>query len=427
MNSSSLRRDVSDYAAVIWQGRTFILVMTLAAVILMVVLTAALPRLYILRSEVSTGAVVNVQPRETNLFVEAVDRSEWMPPGGEFAESITDRLTASFRPPHALVMEARVTDPADGLRRLTVLTDAVFAELNTRFDAAVAERERFLSLAQSAQLAANDGARQLARVFDERHASALAAAAAAQEAATASAARRAALQRAWEARLSQPMLFARDRLLREDAPPAFAAAIAGALERLAPEDNPRKPASLFEAIERADARQRLLSTLGNITESALMALPPLFRRIAADDLDIARAMEAHRAAEHLIRRDERARELLAGAGAIVDPGQAEAFERSLTDLEKLYRQTGDPFAARAVRETASVVHVTANALRKAQAERDAPLLKLRPEIIVPPTLPDRPAWPRPMVNLPIALIFGFVASVVIVVFRESRPERQVPS
>lgn len=427
MNSSSLRRDVSDYAAIVWRGRTFILLTTLAAVVLMIALTAALPRLYILRSEVSTGAVVNVQPVETNLFVEAVDRSEFVPEGAEFGESLTDRLTASFRAPYALVMEARVTEPADGLRRLEILTQAVFAELDARYEAAVAERARILSLAEEVQFEANSRARQLARFFEARNASAFVAAAAADADATAAAARRAALQRAAEARLRRPMLLARDRLLQEGNPVAITDAIAGALERLAPEDNPRMPVSLFEAIERADARQRLLSTLGSITEPVLIELPLLFRQIGAYDLDIARAMEARRTAEYLLRRDERAKELLAGAGAIVDAGQAEAFEKSLEDLEKFYLETSDPFTAGAVRQTASVMRDAANGLRKAQAERDAPLLKLRPEITVPPAAPAGPAWPRPLVNAIIATIFGLVASVVIVVFRASRPERQTLS
>lgn len=422
MNSSGLHRDVSDYAAIVWRGRTFILLTTLAAVVLMIAMTAALPRLYILRSEVSMGAVVSVEPVETNLFVEAVDRSEFVPEGAEFGESLTDRLTASFRAPYTLVMEARVTDPVDGLRRLDVMTLAVLAELNARFDAAVADRERVLGLAATAQAAAHDRARQLTRVFDERQASAFATIAAAEQAASAAAGRRAELQREAQGRLTRPMLLLRQRLLREVTPPPVTAAIAEALERLAPEDNPRMPASVVEAVDRAAARQRLLSTLVSVNDPVLADLPLVFWQIAEYDLEIARAMESRGTAEYLLQREARAREVLAGASA-ADPDGAEAFERSLERLETFYTETNDPATARALREAASVMRVTANALHRAKAELDAPLLKRRPEIAVPPAAPAGPAWPRPMVNVVIAVIFGLVASIIIVVFRASRPER----
>ena len=319
MNTSTPRSDLSEYVAVLWGSRNVILLATAGSVIVMSAFTWAMPRLYVVRSEIDAGVLAQAQPVETNLLVEAIDRSQFTVQGGLFPESMPKGLTVSWRPPSTMILEAKSTDPGDARRRLQVLTAAVDAELEARFRRYALQRARTQERAVTAPAGAKARLLRLKQLMDERSAAAITSAAEAHAGAVKAASERASFQQTAEARYRQPLQQLRDLLMKtSDVDPALVTCVKVVLEALAPDDDAAEPESIFAAFEREDVRENALRRLSVLKEPVLAVLPQVFRQLTAYDVRVARAAELQRAAELLRQRDERGLSLLNSTPPVAD-------------------------------------------------------------------------------------------------------------
>lgn len=432
MNSSTHRQDLADYFALLWAARWRILLVTAACVALMALLTAALPRLYVIRAEIDTGPLHQAKPVELNLLVEAIDRNQYDVPGARFNDTWDDSLTASFRAPWTLVLEVRSTDPDSAQARMNVLASAVQAELARRLEELARVRAKIEERALTVQTDVNARSRRLARLFHERTGVGVAAVTEADAAAKSAAARRVALQTSIEARYRPVLVRLRERLRASAAPGRLSRSAEAALNviepllaQLVPDDDPGRPESAFEALERLDARRDLFAELGQFAGTELASLPAAFQQIAALDLQIARGAETRRAADHLRQRDAAAIALLASGTPVANAERAAALKTGLEGLKTTYEEADDLATARAISETAAGLDALIKAYAEVDVQKEGPPLVRVPAVRVTPVRPAEPAWPRPTVNLVIALMFGLVASVVVTVFVASRREPAV--
>lgn len=424
MNTSFKDGDLSDYAALVWNGKRIIAAVTLGCVAVMAVLTWALPPIYLIRSVIDTGALAQAEPVETNLLVEAVDRNQFKPGADLFPETMPKGLTVSWRAPSTMILEAKSVDPVDAMRRLDTMTAAVQSELTTRFRRYATWRAGAHRQVVTLQNDANARLRRLGRLFEERSAVAAAGAGAAHAEASTAASQRAAFQLSVEARLRQPLLEIRERWVARQADaasglatakdPSVIKALDAVVASIRPDDDAGQPESIYEALERDDTRRDVMDALSSVRASVFAALPTIFRRISTFDLRVARAAELKRSAERQLQLDEQAMLVVRRALPVQGRDAAEALLKALDDLVGTYKED-DPTAARAVTETALRFRELTKAYGDVEIAGEGPSLERVPKILVAPSMPARPIWPRPVVNLAIAFLFGLAASVIYVV------------
>ncbi|HKY22397.1 MAG TPA: hypothetical protein VJM31_14375 [Vicinamibacterales bacterium] len=425
MNTSPLRSDLSDYAGLVWGGRRIIAVVTATCVVIMAALTWAVPRIYLIRSEIDAGVLAQAQPVETNLLVEAVDRGQFIVEGGRFPESMPKGLTVTWRAPSTMILEARSIEAASALPRLEVLTAAVHAELEARFRQYTLQRVRVQENAIAVQADADARLQRLRQFFKERSAAATASRALAYAETVRAASQRASFQLATERRLRQPLLRLRARLLAQPASaatgtktvvdPVVIASLDDVIAAIAPDPDGTWPESTSAALEREDARRAVLDRLSSVPGLFFAELPRIFLQLTRYDLQVARAAEAQRAAERLLDRDERAEQLLNNTAPVRTVGPAETLHKSLVDLERTYQEDDQP-AARAVHGAAEIFRELVHVYQQVEAAERGPSLERVPRVIVAPVMLAQPIWPRPAVNVAVAFHFGLAGSIMFVVF-----------
>lgn len=417
MNSSSLRGDLSAYVSLVWAGRKVILLGTLTCMIVMAVLTWSLPRLYIVRAELDTGPLNNVEPTETNLLVEAVDRNQFIVEGGEFRDTLTDSLTATFRAPSTMLLDARSTDPEGAARRLAVLAAAIETELKTRFKRARVLRSEPEQRAASLLKDVNARTENLARVFEARRVASTAVADAARAAVSRIASERVALHASAKARFESRL-----RQARAGANRGVTEAVMQMEAVLMQDPEANSPDTVSNALEREQVRQRALERFMSAVGSAFGDLPGVLRQMTSHDVQLVSALEVQRAVVPIEQRDARAVQLLAETPPAVEVGTATRLQGVLDEIEKSYLTANEPQILAAVKETTAVLVKVEEAYRDLKLAADAPLLVREPALVTPPAVPASPAWPQPLVNLGIAFLFGLAGSTLIAVFTASRRE-----
>jgi hypothetical protein len=460
MNNSSLRSDLSEYADRLWQGRRIIVLITASCVIVMAAFTWGMPRLYLVTSQVNAGSLGYVHPLEVRLFVEAVDRNRFHVEGGTFSETAPKVLRVTNRDPSTIDLKALSPDPAGALQRLTVLTAAVQAELQVRLTAYAEDRVRVLATAAASSQRAIDLIRTLRTKLRERGFAANSLIESSRAAATGAAARRAGLQSSADVRF-RPLLLK----YRADAigagPSAgttgaeTAAAVDEILAALVRDADASQPASTLAMLQRNGRRVQALARIGPVGEAALSDLRRVFREVSAEDGQVARAVTQQKDVESMRLRDERllpALEVLVAssqdaeirlkvyedaelqrpknqrsppppANAFLTSQDVEKLRRVLDDAEHSYDNADDPIAP-AVQETRAAVASLVVALHGAEGARARPVLT-PPFVSAAPVLFPKAVWPRPLVNVAIAFLFGLVASVILATFVPRNAENQL--
>lgn len=426
--TTNLQQDLREYLDILWRGKGLIIGGTIACLVIMAAYTWAVPRLFLIRTQIDAGTIAVLEPSELNLLLEAVERDEFRVEGGRFTETAPKALTVAFNAPSTIRLQALTTHPASGFQRLMVLAPAVVKELNRRLALHQRQRDRADENARTVRADAIKSLQWLTRVVDQRSAWASAAALAARTDAERLAARRSQAQLMAVVRLRRILaaMRARLQLLESEQHPSSAAvnrrreagdavvALEDVLETMRLDLDPTQRDNLFAVLERSDKFTRAIDRLSFVTEPALAYLPAMFREIASYDMDIARAVDAQRMAERVIHEDERALSLLSSRSSFPAAAAATEMQKTLDDMGKLYAQ--DDTTTPAIEKTKTRFQELAGAYRTLDAIREEPATLRPASIVIPPALPARPAWPRPLVNLAIALLFGFFGSSVAVAF-----------
>lgn len=398
--------DLTEYVATIWGGRKIIFAVTAGSALVMALLTMALPKLYIVRSVVDAGVLPDVQPRELNLFVDAVARNEFVVEGGRFADSLTDSLTATFRPPSSIELAARSANPASAAQRLTVLTAGVLAELEKTFKTVAGPRAapggRVATLLEEAAARATT----LASVFEERRDSAVGLAVAAREAAVREAQKRDALRAAAASRYAGPL-----RSISYTGVPAVDAAareVGNWLRDDAPAPN------VVDVLEADHRRWPWITTLGSVP--AFSSLAALSAQLASSDLQLIGAVQTRDAADALHQREERAIQVLSASPT--DAASAARMQEALDALAAEYQSPSEAGVVAQLREMSAVLASVA----AADADAQAVLQRMVPHIVTPPAVPTVPAGPRPVVSITVATLVALVGSALVVSIRGRKSE-----
>lgn len=393
----------SQYAAALWAGRRTMLAATAGTAVMVAVVMLALPKFYIVRSVVDAGVLLpEVQPKELKLFVEAVDRGEFVVEGGRFGDSLTDSLTAAFRPPSSIEFEARSADPARAAQRLTVLTAGVLAELEKMrtavTDPRTAPDARVVTLLREAAARA----RTLATVFEGRRASAVNLAGSAGDAAARAAEQRDALRAAAASRYGRLLQSA--EIGGVPAPALAARELAGWLRA-------DEPAPSVADVLEADHRTRpWIATLVPLNPG-FSGLTAVSTELVSADLQLLSAVHARDAAHVLQQREERAVQAL--SAPLTDAAAAARMQEALDALTADYRSPSETGVVAQLREMSAVLASVA----VADADAQAVLQRMVPHIVTPPAVPMAPAGPRPFVSLAITTLVALVGSALVVSIR----------
>lgn len=363
MNESLLRVDLREYVRGLWRSKRLIFGGTAASVLIMAAFTWAVPRLYAVTARIDAGSIAVVQPERFNLFLEAVDRNEFVVAGAMFTGTSPKALMVRFKPASTIDLDILTRNPADAVARLPKLADGVVNALNIRLDEYVQIRRAADDRAAMARKNALAQWTQLRQMIVPKGKALDDTIRAARADETRAAARRAAL----------------------------VAAASRRVERLLAQDSTQD--------SQAAARQ---------IESAVAPLRD------ADDAELARAAETRRAAEEALARHQLALSKVEPGPTAPDAATAGGRKERLLEVASSYAQN-DADIAQAAGQAATALAELEDAYRGVQGP---PLSALRQAAItIGPSLPLRPAWPRPVVNLTIACLFGFAASLLAAGFR----------
>lgn len=409
----NLRSDLSDYFGILWNGRWAILIGTALAMLIMSAFTWAMTPFYGVTSEIDAGSLALARPKDLNLLVEAVDRNQFPVEGGRFPETTPKALTVTFRPPWTMKLIAVTTNQADALRRLDVLTHAVKAELDMRFSTYVANRTTIESRPKFLQADLETRRQALLIQLRDRMATDADTIARSKTDAARAAGRLSSLQTTARAAYREQCIVLRDRLMLASDREAVSS-LDEIMAAFGGEGQAQPPATLEGVMA---LNRRRLDAIERLRKTGAPFLPELSRRFS--DMNVAegqfaRAAALRRAAERRYQVDGRAIAAVETL-AVFDQRSLESAKTALTQEHGEYMKDSDPLAT-SVKELIGIATVLSAALNAADVSRAEPVMKAPAITLLATPLPGR-LWPRPLVNLTVAFLFGLVASVLFVVFK----------
>lgn len=419
---SNLRADLGEYLRLVWRSAHIVVLGTAACVLVMGALTWAVPRLYLVKAQLDAGPIAALEPQELILFREALERGQFAPVGFLFPETLHKALKVTLQPPSTIKLQALTDNPGTALPRMVFLARAVETELNARLQKYEVARDEAAPRVRALQDEASMRVGRLQRVLRLRSAKATAASATAQAVLDRSSSRRRSIQIEASARVRRMLGQLHERLNGREWDTSSTSTsernavdiLGKTLTAIGSDADATQPDNLFAALERDDNRWRAQDSLNSLAGLSNPDFSATFRELTKCDEEIAQALEAKYAADKTRQRDESGLPILNRHATFGDAAAAEVMQKDLQELEQLYIRD-DATTAGAARETATTLKALADAHRALYKALNRGELT-HASIVIPPSMPTEPAWPRPLPNLVIAFLFGIIGSILFVGF-----------